>query len=38
MVFIDVMASLVEEEWVELLAEDTLSNARLDQMWEILPP
>lgn len=38
MAFNNVMDVFVDEEWVELLAEDELSNARLYQNWEILPP
>ena len=29
---------LIEEEWVEILAEDEINSLRLEQIWKYLPP
>lgn len=37
-VFEKLMEELVAEEWVEILAEEEVSDARMEQNWTLLPP
>jgi hypothetical protein len=38
MIYTEILAEMVDQEWLEILAEDELSDLRMERNWEVLTP